>query len=365
MTTQSTAVSAVILAAGEGTRMRSALPKPLHRVCGRSMLLHVIHALADVHPGETMVVVGHGSTEVRAQVSEQAPDWAHVRFAEQATRRGTGDATRIALDALSPAAGAGEVVLVLPGDTPLLSAPSLAELLTTHLGNDNAATMLTSVVDDPTGYGRVISGPDGTVRRIVEQNDASPEELDVDVINAGIYAFRRDLLGPALAALNTDNVSGEYYLPDVIGAFVAAGHRVGCIRTDHTETRGVNDRWQLALAERQMRARINRHWMMQGVTMTDPRQTFIDVTVHLEPDVILAPGTIVEGTTRIGTGSRIGPDTHLVDCEIGPNCVIETTHGTQAHVEAEAEVGPFAHLPPGSRVISRTRTGAFYTAQRT
>ena len=360
--TKPTAVSAIVLAAGEGTRMKSRRPKPLHRICGRSMVLHVVHALEKVHPGQTVVVVGHGAERVSHQVQDQSPDWANVRFVEQVTRRGTGDATATAMAALEGDDYEDSIVLVLPGDTPLLRADTLQELLTAHLANSNAATMLTSVVDDPTGYGRVVKSKDDRVLRIVEQKDASPDELDIDLINAGIYAFQRDLLGPALRNLDTDNASGELYLTDVIGSLASMGHRIGCVTADPTETQGVNDRWQLALAERELRARTNRHWMMQGVTMLDPRQTFIDVTVSLGRDVTLYPGTMLHGTTVIGDGCEIGPDTRLVDCEIGAECIMDHTVGRQAQVGDGAVVGPFAFLPPHSHVISGAATGAFYTA---
>jgi bifunctional UDP-N-acetylglucosamine pyrophosphorylase/glucosamine-1-phosphate N-acetyltransferase len=326
------------------------------------MVLHVVHALEKVHPGQTVVVVGHGADRVSQQVQGQSPEWANVRFVEQVTRRGTGDATATAMAALEGDDYEDSIVLVLPGDTPLLRADTLAELLTAHLANSNAATMLTSVVDDPTGYGRVVKSKDDRVLRIVEQKDASPDELDIDLINAGIYAFQRDLLGPALRNLDTDNASGELYLTDVIGSLASMGHRIGCVTADPAETQGVNDRWQLALAERELRARTNRHWMMQGVTMLDPRQTFIDVTVTLGRDVTLYPGTMLHGTTVIGDGCEIGPDTRLIDCEIGAECIIDHTVGRQAKVGDGAVVGPFAFLPPQSHVISGAATGAFYTA---
>jgi bifunctional UDP-N-acetylglucosamine pyrophosphorylase/glucosamine-1-phosphate N-acetyltransferase len=326
------------------------------------MVLHVVHALSKVQPDQTLVVVGHGADRVSQQVQDQAPDWAHVRFVEQVTRRGTGDATATAMAELLGDDYEESTVLVLPGDTPLLRAETLNELVTTHLANSNAATMLTSVVEDPTGYGRVVKSKDGRVLRIVEQNDASPDELDIDVINAGIYAFRRDLLGPALRNLDTDNASGEFYLTDVIGSLAQMGHRIGCINAEAGETQGVNDRWQLALAERELRARTNRRWMMMGVTMLDPRQTFIDVTVTLGHDITIYPGTMLHGSTHIGDGCELGPDTRLTDCVIGADSVIDHCVGDRATVGDGAVVGPYAYLPPNSEVISGLVTGAFYTA---
>jgi bifunctional UDP-N-acetylglucosamine pyrophosphorylase/glucosamine-1-phosphate N-acetyltransferase len=177
-----------------------------------------------------------------------------------------------------------------------------------------------------------------------------------------IYAFRRDLLGPALRKLTTDNAQGEYYLTDVISVLGAMGHRIGCVQAPEGETQGVNDRWQLAMAERELRSRTNRAWLLNGVTMLDPRQTFIDVTVSIGRDVTLYPGTILQGSTVIGDGCEIGPDTRLVDCAVGANAIVAHTVGHDAEVGPNAVVGPYAHLPAGSAVASHTATGAFYTA---
>ncbi|MGB0112673.1 MAG: NTP transferase domain-containing protein [Ilumatobacteraceae bacterium] len=356
-------VSAIVLAAGEGTRMRSSRPKPLHLICGRAMVLHVIHALEQVTPERTAVVVGHGAERVTKKVQRLAPDWANVAFVEQLEQNGTGDAASIGMTAF-----AGDdydedsTIIVLPGDTPLLRPETLRELVDTHIECGNAATLLTSVMDDPTGYGRVIRKPDGQASRIVEHRDAAPDELDVHEICTSIYAFRRDLLGPALRKLTTDNAQGEYYLTDVISVLGDMGHRIGCVQAPEGETQGVNDRWQLAMAERELRSRTNRGWLLNGVTMLDPRQTFIDVTVSIGRDVTLYPGTILQGTTVIGDGAEVGPDTRLVDCAIGAGSVVEHTVGHDAAVGPDARVGPYAHLPAGSAVTSNTTTGAFYTA---
>lgn len=356
-------VSAIVLAAGEGTRMRSGRPKPLHRICGRPMVLHVIHALEKLRPDRTVVVVGHGAEQVTTKIRELSPSWADVAFATQDTQRGTGEATLIGMGALGGDDYDDESsVLVLPGDTPLLRPDTLDELVATHVANGNAATVLVSSMADPTGYGRVIRARDGRVLRIVEQRDAEPDELDVRTCNAGIYAFRRDLLGPALRNLTTDNSQGEFYLPDVIGALAGMGHRIGCIEAPEDETRGVNDRWQLALAEREFRARTNRHWLLNGVTMLDPRQTFIDLTVQLGRDVTIHPGTILQGDTVVGEGCELGPDTRLTDCTVGNGATVEYTVAAGAAVGDGAVVGPYAHLTPGTQVFSGTVTGPFYTA---
>lgn len=351
--------------------MRSARPKPLHLICGRPMVVHVIHALEQVTPLRTVVVVGHGAEQVTKKVQEQAPEWANVTFVEQTVQAGTGDATLVGLSAL-PGNGLHDdlddtsTVVVLPGDTPLLQAHTLDMLVAAHNANEYAATLITSVIDDPTGYGRVVRAPSkqggGRVLRIVEQRDANEEERAIQEVCTSMYAFRRDLLGPALRHLGPENAQGEHYLTDVIGALAAMGHRIGCVQAPPAETQGVNDRWQLALAERELRSRTNRRWLLNGVTMLDPRQTFVDVTVRLGRDVTLYPGTILQGSTVIGDGCEVGPDTRLSDCVVGTAAVVEHTVGRESEVGEGAHVGPYAFLPAGSSVKPGTITGAFYTA---
>jgi bifunctional UDP-N-acetylglucosamine pyrophosphorylase/glucosamine-1-phosphate N-acetyltransferase len=356
-------VSAIVLAAGEGTRMRSTRPKPLHMMCGRAMVMHVIAALERLHPARTALVVGHGAEQVTKKVQDLAPAWANVVFVEQAHQRGTGDAAAIGMTAFpGDDLDDDSTIVVVPGDTPLLLPETLDELVATHVANGSAATLLTSVVADPTGYGRVVTGKDGQVLRIVEQRDASSEERAITEIATSIYAFRRDLLGPALRSITPDNAQGELYLTDVIGVLAGMGHRVGRVQAPGEETQGVNDRLQLARAEGELRARTNRHWLLNGVTMLDPGQTFIDVTVRLGRDVTLYPGTILEGNTAVGDGCEIGPHTRLDDCVVGRNCRIQHTVGAEAEVGDGARIGPYCHLPAGSHVAKGTTTGAFYTA---
>jgi bifunctional UDP-N-acetylglucosamine pyrophosphorylase/glucosamine-1-phosphate N-acetyltransferase len=356
--------SAIILAAGEGTRMRSERPKPLHLICGRPMVLHVIHALHLLDVERTVVVVGHGAERVTKRIQDEAPDWANVTFVEQAVQRGTGDAALVGLSAFGgdphDELDDTSTVVVLPGDTPLLRAESIDELVARHEAEGNAATALVSTLDDPTGYGRIIRARDGRVLRIVEERDASTDERAVHEVGTSIYAFRRDLLGPALRKLSPDNAQAEYYLTDVIGVLASMGHVIGAVEAPAAETQGVNDRWQLALAERELRSRTNRHWLLNGVTMLDPRQTFVDVTVTLGRDVTLFPGTILQGRTTVGDGCEIGPDTRLVDCVVGARCTVENTVARDAEIGDDAHVGPFAHLPPGTTVASGQHTGPFY-----
>ena len=363
-------VYAIVLAAGEGTRMRSDRPKPLHLICGRPMVMHVIHALEAVEPSRTVVVVGHGAERVTKRVQNDSPEWANVTFAEQVVQRGTGDATLVGLDALETSTSSRvssdlddtSTVLVLTGDTPLLRQETIDDLVSYHESNALGATVLVSNMPDATGYGRIIRAKSGRVQRIVEQRDATDEEKRITEFNTGIYAFRRDLLGPALRRVSPNNSQSEYYLTDVIAVLAGMGHQVGAVSAEAAETQGVNDRWQLALAERELRARTNRHWLLNGVTMLDPRQTFIDMDVKIGRDVTLFPGTIIQGRTVVGAGCEIGPHTRLVDCVIGDGAVIENSVARDSEVGAGAHVGPFAHLDAGSRVAEGRRTGAFYAS---
>ena len=355
----SDAVSAIVLAAGEGTRMRSSRPKPLHLLCGRPMLLYVLDSLSHLSVDRTVVVVGHGAEKVTKKVQDQGAADLGITFVEQEVQRGTGDAVSVGLTAFpGDDLDDDRTVLVMPGDTPLLRAETIAALATQHATAGAAATVLTAHLDDPTGYGRVLRGRDGRVSRIVEQKDATPDEAAVTEINTGIYAFRRSVLGPALRRLSPDNAQGEYYLTDVVQVLHAAGYPVGAVVLDDAaEAQGVNDRVQLAHAEAHLRARINRRWMQAGVTMLDPGQTFIDATVQLGRDVTLYPGTILQGRTLVGSGCDIGPDTRLVDCAVGDGAVVENSVCRDAEIGAGSRVGPYAALSPGASLAPGTVTG--------
>jgi bifunctional UDP-N-acetylglucosamine pyrophosphorylase/glucosamine-1-phosphate N-acetyltransferase len=355
-------VSAIVLAAGEGSRMRSSRPKPLHLICGRPMVMHVIHALEHLDVERTIVVIGHEAERVAKKVQEQAPGWANVTFVEQTVQLGTGHAVQVGLSAFhNDDLDDTSTIVVLPGDTPLLRAETVDELVATHEAAGSAATVLTTELDDPTGYGRIIRGRDQRVVAIVEERDATTEQRAIREVNTGIFAFRSDLIGPALRRLSPDNAQAEHYLTDVIEVLANMGHLIGAVSGPADETSGVNDRWQLALAERELRARTNRTWLLNGVTMLDPRQTFIDVTVEIGRDVTLYPGTILQGRTVVGDRSEIGPDSRLIDCVVGEGAVIENSVGRDAEIGASAHVGPFAYLPPGTAVAESEATGAFYT----
>jgi bifunctional UDP-N-acetylglucosamine pyrophosphorylase / glucosamine-1-phosphate N-acetyltransferase len=361
-------ISSIVLAAGDGTRMRSERPKPLHLVCGRPMVMHVIHAMSGLDVDRTIVVVGHGAERVSRKVTEQAPTDLNVSFVEQRSQRGTGDAVMVALTAFDDTFDIDDLstVLVLPADTPLLLPGTLAALIAQHEADGNAATILSAEVGGAAA-GRIVRDKHKRVASIADARYSSSEELEVTEVSTGVFAFRRDLLGPALRRLAPDTMSrpagfGEYVLTDVIAVLHDTGHRVGSLQVgDPAETQAVNDRFQLAMAERELRARTNRSWMLAGVTMFDPRQTFIDVTVKLGSDVTLFPGTILQGDTVIGDGCEIGPDTRLVDCTVEDGVIIENSVCRQAVIGTDSHVGPYASLSEGAKVAPGTSTGPFYT----
>jgi bifunctional UDP-N-acetylglucosamine pyrophosphorylase/glucosamine-1-phosphate N-acetyltransferase len=360
-------LSAVVLAAGAGTRMKSARPKPLHLLCGRPMVVHVLEALQDLDVDWAVMVVGHGAERVVKTLNDGAPASLPLHYVEQTVQRGTGDAVQIALSAL-PANVSDDVedadMLVLPGDTPLLESSTVAALLQKHRDSGAAATILTVEPPDPTGYGRVVRDKHGRVRSIVEQRDATEAEAAINEVNTSVYCFRTSLLGVALRRITDSNDQGELYLTDVIQILAEAGHLIETmVAPDVAWAVGVNDRSQLATAEAELRRRINEKWMMAGVTMIDPLQTYIDVNVKLAPDVTLAPGVRLQGATSIGTGSEIGPGTHLVDCFVGERVVISGTQGRDASVGDDARVGPYVVLRPGAEVVSGETVAPFTTRE--
>jgi len=343
--------------------MRSARPKPLHLLCGRPMLLHVIDALAELQVDQVVVVVGHGGDRVTKTLQEQAPAGLPIHFVEQEVQRGTGDAVAVALTGFSDEweEDLEDDVVVLPGDAPLLRPATLAQLVRCHRANDAAATLLTAELDDPWGYGRVIRSKDGHVARIVEEPDASPEERDIREVNTSIYCFRRSVLAPVLRRISPDNARGEYYLTDAVGALHDAGYPVvSMLAADPTEAAGVNDRAQLAAAEAELRSRINDRWMRHGVTMVDPEHTYVDTSVVLSVDVTLFPGTFLQGRTEVAEGAEIGPGCRLVDCRVGEGARVESTVARQATIGAHSVVGPYAVLEHGAEVAVSAVTGPFY-----
>jgi bifunctional UDP-N-acetylglucosamine pyrophosphorylase/glucosamine-1-phosphate N-acetyltransferase len=331
------------------------------------MILHVLDALAELPVDRVVIVVGHNANEVVKTIQAEAPGDLTIEFVEQLEPRGTGDAVAVGLTGFPDSFGSdldeGDLV-VLPGDTPLVRPATLAHLVREHRLLDAAATVLTAQLEDPFGYSRVLRSKDGRVSRILDDADCSPEELDVDEVASQIYCFRHSVLAPALRRLSPDNPLGEYFLTDTIEVLHGAGYTVTTVVAgDPMEAAGVNDRSQLAAAEAELRSRINERWMRCGVTMWDPESSYIDVTVQLAPDVTLMPGVVLEGRTSIGEGTVIGPNCHLVDCEVGAGVRITQSVGDRAVIEDHAIVGAFSVLEPGTRLTRGEHVGAFFGAR--
>jgi bifunctional UDP-N-acetylglucosamine pyrophosphorylase / glucosamine-1-phosphate N-acetyltransferase len=346
-------VAAVVLAAGKGTRFRSDLAKVLHRAAGRTLVGHVLEALRPLDLEQVIVVVGHQADDVRAEV--EGSGLPGVTTVLQADQRGTGHAVQQAVPAFADDI---ERVLVLPGDTPLLTAPTLERLL--EAGEERAAAMLTAELDDPSGYGRVLRSGAGSVAGIVEHRDATEDQLAVREINAGMYLVDRPLLEAGLARLDDDNDQGELYLTDIVGFLTGDGHDLAAVVVDEDEVAGVNDRRQLADAAAVLHRRHLDHLMAEvGVTVVDPTATHVDVDVEVGRDTVLLPGTLLEAGTRIGERATVGPNSHLTACEVGDDAVVHSTRGESAVIGAGADVGPFTHLRPGTRLGPRSKAGAF------
>lgn len=348
-------VAVVILAAGQGTRMKSSLPKVLHRIGGRSLIAHVLDAAAGLQPSQVVAVVRHDRDRVSAAILDHAPDTVIV---DQDEIPGTGRAVEQALAAL-PADFEGSVV-VLSGDAPLIDTATLDGLVSGHLGEGRAMTLLSAIFDNPTGLGRILRDPAGSVLGIVEEKDADDAQRRVTEINGGIYVFARRALETALAGIDTNNAQGEKYLTDAAASILATGGSVEAVATDDPWTiAGVNDRAQLAEAGRELNARIVRAHQRAGVTIQDPTSTWIDADVSIEPDVEVLPGTFLQGATSIATGAIIGPDTTLIDCEVGVDARIRRSEATLAVFSSGVEVGPFAYIRPGTELGAGGKIGAF------
>jgi bifunctional UDP-N-acetylglucosamine pyrophosphorylase/glucosamine-1-phosphate N-acetyltransferase len=334
--------------------MRSATPKVLHQLLDRSLLGHAIAAAASVEPGNMVVVVGHGRDAVTEHLTAIAPN---ARAVLQAEQRGTGHAVRLALDNVPDLMGA---VVVLPGDAPLLTPATLTALLHRHAETAAVTTLLTAVVPDPTGYGRVVRDAHGAVTAIVEDRDATAEQHLITEVATSVYVFDAKALASGVASLSTDNAKGEEYLTDVIAAQVGQGLTVAAhVAGDWHETVGVNDRVQLAAAAAYLRNRINRAHMRAGVTIVDPATTWIGVDVRLESDVTLHPGTRLYGATSVAAGAIVGPDSTLVDTRVGAGARIRNATCEGAEIGPQADVGPYTYLRPGTRLGPRTKAGAY------
>ncbi|MEU6366135.1 bifunctional UDP-N-acetylglucosamine diphosphorylase/glucosamine-1-phosphate N-acetyltransferase GlmU [Streptomyces sp. NPDC046931] len=345
----------VVLAAGEGTRMKSATPKVLHDICGRSLVGHVLAAARELKPENLVVVVGHAREKVGAHLAEIDPG---VRTAVQTEQNGTGHAVRMALEELGGSVD-GTVVVVC-GDTPLLTGETLRRLAGTHQEDGNAVTVLTAEVPDATGYGRIVRDGTGAVTAIVEHKDASDAQRAIREINSGVFAFDGQLLAESLKKVRTDNSQGEEYLTDVLGILRSAGHRVGAsVAGDHREIAGINNRVQLAEARRILNDRLLTEAMLAGVTIVDPATTWVDVTVTFEQDAVVQPGTQLTGATHIGEGAEVGPNSRLKDTRVGAGARVDNTVSDGAVVGPQASVGPYAYLRPGTHLGVRSKVGTY------
>ena len=345
----------VVLAAGQGTRMKSSRPKVLHELAGVPLLGHVLATARELSAAHVVTVVRHERDLVAAAVEEFLPEAVVV---DQDEIPGTGRAVQVAVDAL-PADFDGDVVVV-SGDVPLLDAATLSGLLEAHRRATAAATLLSAIVDDATGYGRVVRDADGSLSRIVEHRDASDEERAITEINSGTYVFTVSALRSRLPRLGADNDQGELYLTDVVGMLRGDGEPVEAVPVgDAWVVEGINDRVQLSRAAARLNAMIVRGWQLAGVTVHDPNSTRIDLRATLAEDVELLPNTHIAGATTVARGAKIGPDTTLVDCEVGEDAVVKRTDATLAVIGANATVGPFAYLRPGTELGEGGKIGTY------
>ena len=348
-------VTVIVLAAGAGTRMKSRRAKVLHEVGGRSMLEHALRATAGLAPHRTVAVVGHDREQVGGAIDAMDVE---VVQAVQTEQLGTGHAVRVALEAV-PEALAGTVVITY-ADVPLLTDRTLADLVADHRAAERTVTVLSSVVADPTGYGRIVRDADGSVVAIREHRDADEAVRAIDEINSGILAVDAQFLQRAVTALAPTNAQGELYLTDIVAHAVGDALPVGAhVLEDVWQTEGVNDRAQLARIGRELNRRITGHWMAEGVTIVDPDTTWIDSAVTLAPDVTVLPGTQLLGATSVEGGATIGPDTTLRNVEVGACATVIRTHGSDSVVGPGATVGPFAYLRPGADVGDSAKVGTF------
>lgn len=345
-------VAVVVLAAGEGKRLRSKLPKVLHRVAGKPLLVHALQATAEIGAGTTVVVVSPRRDEIEAEVSKHG---VAVEYVIQDPPRGTGDAVAVAMEAVRGAA----TVVVTNGDLPLLETETLRGLVDLHHAEGSAATLLTTAAPKETDFGRVVRSADGLVERIVEARDASPDELAIDEVNVGVYAFDASLLADALERLTPDNSQGEYYLTDVIGLLRSDGRSLSAHKIAWEETLGVNDRVQLSEVTKLMYRRTADRWMIEGVTIIDPDTTFIDSTVTIEPDATILPFTFLEGETTVRAGAEVGPNARVIGSEVGEGATVSYSVVRDSELGPRSSVGPFASLRPGTKLAEGAKLGTF------
>ena len=347
---------AIVLAAGQGTRMKSDLYKVLHPVCGKPMVAHVIDNIGKLGAERIVSIVGHGAEKVEETLGDKS------EYALQKEQLGTAHAVQQAESLLENLEG---TTIVVCGDTPLIRTETMGSLIAHHNKSGAKATILTAIADDPTGYGRVIRGEDGQVLRNVEQKDATNEEQQIVEINTGTYCFDNKVLFETLKKVTNENAQGEYYLPDVIGILQAEGALVSAyITEDFSETLGINDRVVLSEAERVMRHRLAEMHMRNGVTIISPENTYISADAEIGRDTVLQPGTMIEGRTIIGEGCIIGPNSQIVNSVIGDRTTIHSSVVLDSEIGTHTTVGPFAHIRPETNLGNNVRIGNFVEVKK-
>jgi bifunctional UDP-N-acetylglucosamine pyrophosphorylase/glucosamine-1-phosphate N-acetyltransferase len=349
-------LTAVILAAGQGTRMKSPLPKVLHKVAGRPLLSWVLEAVAQSSPTQTVVVIGYGADQVREIIP------AGIATVIQEPQRGTGHAASVGLDHMA-GLDPDDRVMVINGDLPLLPAELLTAVAEAAVGR--AAAFVTVEMPDPSGYGRIVRDQLGHLVGVVEERDASPEQAAITEVNAGLYCFRYEDLAKALAQIRTDNVQGEYYLTDVIDVLVGNSKAVVTVSAEPMSVMGVNSLDQLAVADAEARGQLATVWMRRGVWMQDPGRVYIDAGVELEAGVRIYPGVHLEGATKVGEGATVGPDSFIVDSVIGAMARVSYSVVRGSVVGEGAEVGPYASLRPGTALGAGAKAGTFVEVKNT
>lgn len=348
---------AIILAAGQGTRMKSKLYKVLHPVCGKPMVQHVIDQVNQLQIEDIVTVIGHGAEKVQEQLGDSC------KYALQEQQLGTAHAVMQAESVLSARSG---TTLVICGDTPLIKAETMKELIALHEQSQAKATILTAYADNPAGYGRVLRGEGGLVEKIVEHKDASEEERYVKEINTGTYCFDNQALFSALKKVSNENVQGEYYLPDVIEILKEEGEVVTAFQSsEFEETLGVNDRVALSQAEQILRKRINEKHMRNGVTIIDPLTTFIEADVQIGQDTVINPGSFIKGKSIIGQDCLIGTNTEISNCEIGDGTEVLQSVVHESSIGSFVKIGPFAHVRPQSDIKDSVKIGNFVEIKKT
>jgi bifunctional UDP-N-acetylglucosamine pyrophosphorylase/glucosamine-1-phosphate N-acetyltransferase len=350
--------AAIILAAGRGKRMKSELPKVLHPILGHPMLGYVLHVVSEVSPERIIVVIGRDGERIKEVFPSD-----QIEYVLQKEQLGTGHAVMCAYEVLKDFNG---TIVILNGDFPLIRPETLKGFIEIHQRGKGVISLLTAILDNPGGYGRVIRGKNGDVIRVVEEKDATAEEKDINEINSGVYCVESSFLWRALREIGRNNEQGEYYLPDIVGVATESGKKVvGYLAADSEEVLGVNNRVELAGVERIIRKRTNRDLMVSGVTIVDPEVTYISPRVSIGADSVIYPNTFIYGNTTIGNGSQIGPSVWIEDSKIGDKVTIKfSSYITGAVIEDNVTIGPFAHIRPDAQILTGARIGNFVEVKK-